>query len=322
MEDWQPKLLQLGIALAAFLGVVAVILVVAERSPYKLRDKITLALFAGPALFLMGFGLVYPALRTAVLSLKDRRGENWVGLENYSWAFTDEQGFIAMRNTLLWVAIVPILCTAIGLLYAILIDKSRFESVAKSLLFMPMAISFVGASIIWKFVYAYRPAEGNQIGVVNQLRVWLGMEPGQFLNNAPTNNFFLLVVMIWVTTGFAMVVLSAAIKAVPVETQEAARLDGVNAWQMFTNVTLPAIRPSVVVVLTTITIGVLKVFDIVRTMTGGQFETSVIANEMYVQSFRNAQIGRGAALAVVIFLLVIPIVVYNVRQLNQTREIR
>ncbi len=322
MEDWQPKLLQLGIALAAFLGVVAVILVVAERSPYKLRDKITLALFAGPALFLMGFGLVYPAVRTAVLSLKDRRGEDWVGLENYSWAFTDEQGFTAMRNTLLWVAVVPIFCTVIGLLYAILIDKSRFESVAKSLLFMPMAISFVGASIIWKFVYAYRPAEANQIGLLNQLRVWLGMEPGQFLNNAPLNNFFLLVVMIWVTTGFAMVVLSAAIKAVPVETQEAARLDGVNAWQMFRNVTLPAIRPSVVVVLTTITIGVLKVFDIVRTMTGGQFETSVIANEMYVQSFRNAQVGRGAALAVLIFLLVVPIVVYNVRQLNQTREIR
>ncbi len=322
MEDWQPKLLQLGIALAAFLGVVAVILVVAERSPYKLRDKITLALFAGPALFLMGFGLVYPAVRTAVLSLKDRSGEDWVGLENYSWAFADEQGFTAMRNTLLWVAVVPIFCTVIGLLYAILIDKSRFESVAKSLLFMPMAISFVGASIIWKFVYAYRPAEANQIGLLNQLRVWLGMEPGQFLNNAPLNNFFLLVVMIWVTTGFAMVVLSAAIKAVPVETQEAARLDGVNAWQMFRNVTLPAIRPSVVVVLTTITIGVLKVFDIVRTMTGGQFETSVIANEMYVQSFRNAQVGRGAALAVLIFLLVVPIVVYNVRQLNQTREIR
>ncbi len=322
MEDWQAKIVDLGIAVAAFAGIVALILFIAERSPRFMRDKTALALFAGPALFLMGFGLVYPALRTSLLSFRDRNGEGWVGLENYLWAFTDTQGFIALRNTFIWVVVVPLFSTAIGLLYAILVDRSRFESVAKSLLFMPTAISFVGASIIWKFVYAYRPPQADQIGVANQIRVWLGMEPAQFTLNAPINTFFLTVVAIWINVGFAMVVLSAAIKAVPNEIVEAARLDGVNPWQMFRNVTLPSIRPSVVVVLTTITIGILKVFDIVRTMTGGQFETSVIANEMYVQAFRNGQAGRGAALAVLIFVLVIPIVVYNVRQLNRTREIR
>ncbi len=322
MEDWQPKLAQLGIAVALFMGVVALVLLIAEKSPRKLRDKIAVALFAGPALFLVGFGLVYPALRTGLLSFRDRDGEGFVGLENYIWAFADEQGFVAMRNTFIWVLLVPTLATVIGLLYAILIDRSRFESIAKSLLFMPMAISLVGAGIIWKFVYAYRPEGKDQIGLWNQVRVWVGLSPDQVLNDAPSNTLFLIVVMIWVSAGFAMVVLSAAIKAVPNEIIEAARLDGVNAWQMFRNVTLPVIRPSVVVVLTTLLIGVLKVFDIVRTMTGGQFETSVIANEMYVQSFRNAQAGRGAALAVLIFVLVIPIVAYNVRQLNQTREIR
>jgi alpha-glucoside transport system permease protein len=322
MEDWQPKLLQLGIALALFGGAVAVILLIAERAPRAFRDRLAVALFAGPALALVGFGLVYPAVRTTWLSFMGRDGSEFIGLENYAWAFTDTQGFIAMRNTLIWVLVVPVFSTAIGLLYAILIDRSRFESVAKSLLFMPMAISFVGASIIWKFVYAYRPEQADQIGLANQVRVWLGMEPTQFLNNAPINTLFLIVVYIWIQAGFAMVILSAAIKAVPTEIIEAARLDGVNPLQLFRNVTLPSIRPSVVVVLTTTVIGVLKVFDIVRTMTGGQFNTSVIANEMYVQSFRNGQVGRGAALAVLIFALVIPIVVYNVHQLRQTREIR
>ncbi len=328
MEDWQDKILDLGIAVAGFMGVIGIILLLAEGSPRKIRNVVAGLLFAGPALLLMTVGLVLPALDTLRRSFFAQRTESYfdmgafVGLENYLWAFTDTQGIIAMRNTAIWVVVVPLFSTAMGLLYAILVDRSRFESVAKSLLFMPTAISFVGASIIWKFVYAYRPPEENQIGVANQIRVWLGLEPSQFTLNAPTNTFFLTVVAIWINVGFAMVVLSAAIKAVPNEIVEAARLDGANPWQMFRNVTLPSIRPSVVVVLTTITIGILKVFDIVRTMTGGQFGTSVIANEMYVQAFRNDQAGRGAALAVLIFLFVVPIVVYNVRQLNRTREIR
>jgi alpha-glucoside transport system permease protein len=181
-----------------------------------------------------------------------------------------------------------------------------------------MAISFVGASIIWRFMYEYRPNQGNvkQIGLVNQILVWLGGEPQQWLVDSPLNTFLLIIVMIWIQAGFAMTVLSAAIKAIPDDIVEAARLDGVTAFGMFRFVTLPSIRPSVVVVLSTIAIATLKVFDIVRTMTGGQFNTSVVANEFYSQSFRSDNQGLGAALAVLLFVMVIPIVVYNIRTLR------
>jgi alpha-glucoside transport system permease protein len=322
LADLGPKLGTMTFFLAAFLAVVAAVLLLAEKSPKSIREKVQIGVFAGPALLLLGIFLVYPALRTAWLSLLDKQGEAFVGLSNYVWIFNDPQSFITIRNTLIWVVLTPLLSTGIGLIYAILIDRSRFESVAKSLLFMPVSISFVGAGIIWKFVYAQRPENVDQIGLANQVLIWFGGEPRNFLNNAPMNTFFLIVVMIWIQAGFAMVLLSAAIKAIPADIVEAARLDGVNAWQMFRSVTIPSIRPTLVVVLTTITIGVLKVFDIVRTMTGGQFDTSVVANAMYDQSFRFGEPGRGGALAVLIFVLVIPVVVYNIRQLNQSRSVR
>jgi alpha-glucoside transport system permease protein len=170
-------------------------------------------------------------------------------------------------------------------------------------------------------VYAARPAGGEQIGVLNQLIVWLGGQPQQFLQNSPWNTFFLIVILIWIETGFAMVILSAAIKGVPIEQMEAAELDGTNAWQRFVNVTVPGIRPALVVVLTTISIASLKVFDIVRTLTAGANDTSVIANEMYTQ-FKSFETGRSAAFAVILFLLVLPIVIYNARQIKKQREIR
>lgn len=322
LADLGPKFGTMTFFLAAFLAVIAAVLLLAERSPKSVREKVQIGVFAGPALLLLGLFLVYPAVRTAWLSLLDKQGEAFVGLTNYIWVFQDPNSFITIRNTLIWVVLTPLLSTGIGLIYAILIDRSRFESVAKSLLFMPVSISFVGAGIIWKFVYAQRPETAEQIGLANQVLIWLGSEPRNFLNNAPVNTLFLIVVMIWIQAGFAMVLLSAAIKAIPADIVEAARLDGVNAWQMFRSVTIPSIRPTLVVVLTTITIGVLKVFDIVRTMTGGQFQTSVVANEMYDQSFRFGEPGRGGALAVLIFVLVVPVVVYNIRQLNQARSVR
>lgn len=183
-----------------------------------------------------------------------------------------------------------------------------------------MAISFVGASIIWKFVYAYRPAQGSvkQIGLLNQILVWFGGEPQQFLLNTPWNTFFLLFVLIWIQAGFAMTILSASIKAIPEDIIEAATLDGAGRMKLFRYVTIPSIRPTLVVVLTTISIASLKVFDVVRTMTGGQFDTSVVANEFYSQSFRANNQGLGAALAVLLFVLVIPIVIYNVRQMRSS----
>jgi alpha-glucoside transport system permease protein len=246
-------------------------------------------------------------------------GNKFIGLDNFVWIFTQPQGVRTVLNTLVWVLITPIASTAIGLAYAVFIDKSRGEKFFKVLVFMPMAISFVGASIIWRFVYAYRGAEFEQIGLLNQIVVWFGGEPQQWLINSPFNTLFLIVVLIWVQTGFAMVVLSAAIKGVPTEQLEAAELDGTNAWQRFWNVVVPAIRPTLVVVLTTISIASLKVFDIVRTMTAGEYDTSVVANEMYSQ-LKFFESGRSAAFAVVLFLLVLPIVIYNARQLRAQKE--
>jgi len=277
--------------------------------------------FLSPALVLLAIGLIYPSVQTFVQAFLNSRGNRFVGLDNFAWVFTQETGIRTVINTVVWVLIVPAVSTIFGLAYAVFIDKSRGEKFFKILVFMPMAISFVGASIIWRFVYTARPADQEQIGLLNQIVVWLGGQPVDFLSNSPWNTFFLIVVLIWVQTGFAMVVLSAAIKGVPAEQLEAAELDGTNAWQRFINVTVPGIRSSLVVVLTTISIASLKVFDIVRTMTAGANDTSVIANEMYTQ-FKGFEFGRSAALAVVLFLLVLPIVVYNARQIAKQRSIR
>jgi len=277
--------------------------------------------FLAPALGLLAIGLIYPSIQTFIQAFMNSRGNRFVGLDNFTWIFTQATGIRVVLNTIVWVLIAPILSTIFGLAYAVFIDKSRGEKFFKVLVFMPVAISFVGASIIWRFVYTARPEGQEQIGLLNQIVVWLGGTPVDFLSVAPWNTFFLIVVLIWVQTGFAMVLLSAAIKGVPVEQLEAAQLDGTNGWQRFINVTVPGIRSALVVVLTTISIASLKVFDIVRTMTAGANETSVIANEMYSQ-WQGFEVGRSAAFAVVLFLLVTPIIVYNARQLSKQREIR
>jgi len=276
--------------------------------------------FLAPAILLLAIGLIYPSIKTMIDSFYSGRG-TFVGFNNFIWLFTQPSAVRTVLNTIVWVLFVPTLSTAFGLAYAVFIDKSRGEKYFKILVFMPMAISFVGASIIWRFVYAARPADQEQIGILNGILVAFGADPVNWLANSPWNTFFLIVVLIWIQTGFAMVVLSAAIKGVPTEQIEAAELDGTNAWQRFVNVTVPGIRPSLVVVLTTISIASLKVFDIVRTMTAGANDTSVIANEMYTQ-FKSFESGRSAAFAVVLFLLVLPIVIYNARQIKKQREIR
>ncbi|GGS67631.1 hypothetical protein GCM10010156_28250 [Planobispora rosea] len=310
----QPKLVQLLLGVVAFCAVVALLLLVLDRAPMRRRARLHAAVLLAPALVLLAIGLVVPAVRTTLLSFMSGDGTAWVGLDNYIWMFTQPEAVTVLRTTLVWVALVPVLVTAVGLLYAVLVDRTRFESLAKSLVFLPMAISFVGAGIIWKFVYAYRPEGADQIGLLNQLVVASGGTPRQWLQEPPFNTLFLVVVMVWIQAGFATVVLSAAIKGIPAEIVEAARLDGASPVQMFLRVTLPSIRPALIVVLVTQSIGTLKLFDIVRTMTGGQFDTSVIANEMYNQAFRYGETGKGAALAVFLFVLVTPIVVYQIRQ--------
>jgi len=311
------------IAIVLFVLVMGVILFGIDRIK-RAPVWLIVTAFLGPTLLFVAFGLVYPGIRTIRTSFYNAKGTAFVGFDNYVKAFTDDQFQTVLRNTVLWVVIVPIAATFIGLVYAVLIDRTRFESFAKTLIFLPMAISLVGASIIWKFVYEFRPDIGNiqQIGLLNQLLVWLGLPPQQFLLNQPWNTLFLIAVMVWIQAGFAMTVLSAAIKAIPDDIVEAARLDGLHGVGMFRFITVPSIRPALIVVITTIAMATLKVFDIVRTMTGGNFNTSVIAYEFYTQSFRAQNAGIGAALAVILFVLVIPIVVYNVRQLRLAEEIR
>jgi len=323
LSDFAEKFGLMFFGLAAFAAAVGLILFLADRAPKKGRDILQLLAFLLPAAILLTVGLIYPAVNTTVLSFFNRNSQEFVGLDNFVWMFTQPSIQITLINTLIWVALVPTLSTMFGLAYAVFIDKAKGEKILKSLVFMPMAISFVGAGIIWRFMYEYR-AEGfsEQIGVLNQIIVWVGGEPQQFLQNSPWNTLFLIIVMVWIQTGFAMVLLSAAIKGVPVEIIEASRLDGANAWQQFWNVTVPGIRGTLVVVVTTISIATLKVFDIVRAMTGGNFDTSVVANEMYTQAFNRGEFGQGSALALVLFVMVLPIVVYNVRVMRKQKEIR
>ncbi|MEU7996789.1 sugar ABC transporter permease [Micromonospora sp. NPDC049060] len=340
----QPKFLMLMYGLIAFVAVVGGLLLLLDVVPAwfarrreaqlvaasasgapiprrrKPREGVFALFFLLPTLLLLAIGLVVPAVRTLLLSFMDQGSDNWVGLRNYGWMFSEDSIVRVLINTLIWVLLVPLVATTFGLLYAVLVDKARFEAVAKSLIFLPMAISFVGASIIWKFVYAYRGDGQEQIGLLNQIVVSLGGEPKQWLLNPPLNTLLLIVIMVWIQAGFAMVVLSAAIKAIPADIVEAARLDGVTPWQMFWQITMPSIRPALIVVVVTLSIATLKVFDIVRTSTNGNYDTSVIANEMYNQAFRYGENGQGSALAVFLFVLVIPIVIYQIRNIRQQRE--
>lgn len=325
--DWflNTKIGQMFLAVIAILLIVAALMALAtlaDRLKGRVRNATSVFVFVGPALGLLFMALVWPAILTTRNSFFDKYSDAFVGLRNYGWVFTNADSLRAFLNTAMWVLLVPLLSTAIGMLYALLIDGKKFEKVAKSLLFMPMAISFVGAGIIWRFVYDYRGPAQTQLGLLNAIIVGFGGEPVRFLQDSPLNTVFLIVVMIWVQAGFAMVLISASIKSIPEDIIEAAKLDGVNPWEMFSQITVPSIRPTLVVVYTTITIATLKVFDITQTMTGAKFSTQVLANQMYDQAFTYLNAGQGSATAVIIFVLVIPIVVFNTRQMLKNKEVR
>lgn len=313
------KLGQMILGISVFALLVALLLLLAGRLAGRREDRGVAVVLLAPAVLGLAVAVVYPALRTMHDSVRDARGSAFTGLDNYRTILTSPDQLGVLRNTAIWVIAAPVAATAIGLLYAVLVDRTRFEGAAKALVFLPMAISFVGASIIWKFVYEYRPdlPGVNQIGFLSQLVVWLGGSPQQWLITSPWNILFLIAVMIWIQAGFTMTVLSAAIKNISSDMIEAARLDGVSGPQLFRYVTLPSIRTTIIVVLTTVAIWTLKVFDIVRTMTGGQFDTNVVANEYYTQIFRADNQGIGSALAVILFILVLPVIIYNIRQLRR-----
>lgn len=279
-------------------------------------------LFLGPALLALGLYLAYPVIETLRLSVTDRSaGGAFVGLDNYTQMFSEPKFWEAMRNNLLWLIVVPAASTAFGLLAAQLTDRIKWGAVAKSLIFMPMAISFVGAAVIWKLVYDTRPIDQDQIGVLNAIYLGLGGdEPQTWLTTPFWNNFFLMIVLVWIQTGFAMVILSAALRGIPEETVEAAIVDGASPLQIFFKIKVPQIKSTIMVVWTTITLVVLKVFDIVFAMTNGQWETQVLANYMFDKLFRANDWGVGSASAIIIMLLVTPILVWNVR--NARREMR
>lgn len=280
-----------------------------------------LVLFMAPAATMLLLGLIYPAISTIFKSFFDKTGAQFVGLENYFWVFTNPTGTASVINTIIWALLAPTISIVIGLAYAVFIDKARGEKILKVLVFMPVAISFVGGGIIWKFMYDAR--QGDQIGLLNAIVTAFGGDPVQWLAVKPIiNTLMLLIVFIWMQTGFAMVILSAAIKAVPIEQMEAAELDGTNAWQRFWNVTVPGIRSSLIVVLTTVTIASLKVYDIVAVMTGGRDDTTVLGFEMVNQQQRFQSYGHSSALAVVLFLFVLPLIIYNARSMAKQREIR
>ena len=318
--SWATKIGEALLAVAVITACIGVLFLFGSKVPRRFKHSAVVVIFAGPALLLLMIGLVIPAVRTLILSFKGANNPSptWVGWSNYSWVFHDPDIHVVLRNTLLWIAIAPAAATATGLGLAVLIDKMRRESIPKSLIFAPMAVSFVGASIIWGVVYQH-----NQTGLLTAVVHALGWKnPPYWLLWKPWNNFLLMVILVWIETGFAMVLLSAAIKGIPSDVIEAAELDGASGWKQFTDITIPMIRPTLIVVQTTIMIATLKLFDIIAATTGGNYNTSVLSFEMYNQTFVIRNTGRGAALAIILFLAVSPVLIYNMVVLRRERQIR
>ena len=283
-------------------------------------NKIRPWLFLLPALLLLGVYLVYPVFVSIYLSFMNSDGKTFVGLANYKWMISDGKFREALVNNLLWLIVVPALSTMFGLLAAALTDRIRWGNFAKAMIFMPMAISMIGAAVIWKLVYEYRDPAQPQIGLLNELVLQFGGTPQTWLTVPGWNSFLLMIVLVWVQTGFAMVILSAALRGIPEETIEAAVLDGASPLQIFFKIKVPQIWGTILVVWTTITITVLKVFDIVYAMTNGQWGTQVLANLMYDWMFRANDSGRASVVALVIMLLVTPVMIWNIR--NARKEMR
>jgi alpha-glucoside transport system permease protein len=293
--------------------------------PQRYREGVRPWIFVGPCLVILGVFLVYPVINTILISLRDSFGQEFVGLDNYRFVFSDDSMLRSIRNTLGWIVIVPLFATVIGLIYATLADKlRRGEAVAKSLIFLPLAISFVGASVTWRLIYSYRPEGfGSNIGLLNGVMQGLGQDPVAWIQLRPWNNLFLMVIMIWMQVGFAMVVLSAAIKSVPDEIVEAARIDGASEWQVFRRILIPSILPTIVVVVTYMVINAMKVFDIVFVFGNAEAdETEVIAERMLRWFFISANQGRGAAIAVVLFVAIVPVMIWNIRRFREEESIR
>jgi alpha-glucoside transport system permease protein len=318
----------------------------APSSPTVMRQgKLAPWLYLLPAIIIMSVFILYPMINTINLSFKNadssasaattcREGEAcWGMFENYRYALTAELDLTNAKtawdsfwlssygNMFKWLIVMVSSTVGLGLIFAVLVDRIKHEALAKAIIFMPMAISFVGAGVIWKFMYNYGTAQ-VQIGLLNAIITMLGFEPVSFLSKIPLNTFMLILVGIWMWTGFCMTILSSAIKSIPEEVIEAAHIDGANNFKTFTKIQIPIIMPTIVVVITTMVINVLKLFDIVYVMTGGNFNTEVIATRMYTEMYTNSQYGRGTAIAVILVVLIIPFIIMNIRRFAQQEAAR
>jgi len=297
------------------------------------QGRTTPWLYVMPALIIMTVFIIYPMLNTIYLSFRNIDNTDWASaacvagqpcwgvLENYRYALTSPIMQTAFVNNLTWIVLMVSGTVLLGLLVAVLSDRVRYEPLAKAIIFLPMAISFVGAGVIWKFMYDYGSGQ-VQIGFLNAVITALGGQPVSWLTTPQINNIALIVVGVWMWSGFCMTILSAAIKSVPAEILEAARVDGATEWAAFRKITVPVIWPTVTVVITTMVINVLKIFDIVYVMTGGNYGTEVIANRMYVEMYTSFQTGRAASIAVVLIVVIVPAMIYNIRRFREQEATR
>ena len=320
LESSLPKFIQIFTVLAIFFSFYAIAFAAGARIKGKKQNGWALALFLVPGISLAMIGLGIPAFQTFIESFKNADSSQWVGFSNYVKVVKDPDLRLAFYNTMSWVIIGPAVVTALGLALATMLNKMKREALAKSLIFMPMAISFVGGSLIWKLMYQYQEPDANQTGLVGQIMKSVGIPLQHLLLWSPWNNLFLIAVYVWSSTGFAMVILSAAIKNIPQDIEEAAALDGASGIRLFRTVTVPMVKTTIIVVLTTSMVGTLKLFDVVRTMTGGNFKTDVLSNRMFDEHFVYFNNGRGSTLAMFIFLGVLPIIIYNIRSLRAERH--
>jgi len=298
---------------AVLVGYILLVETIVVRLGRKVAARIRPWLWLGPALIFLGVFLVYPTVATFRRSFQNRRGDAYNGFENYKWFFTRDDTLIALRNNVLWVVFLTGGVVVLGLLVAVLADRVKYERVVKSVIFLPMAISFVAAAVIWRLVYDLNPI----VGTLNAVGGVVDAGPIAWLSTESINNFMLIIVGVWMLTGFAMVILSAGLKGIPTELIEAARIDGATELQVFRKISLPLLAPTTAVVATTVIIFALKTFDIVYVMTNGNFGTEVMANRMLKELFTNGQEGRSAAVAVVLLLTTIPVMAYNVRKFRQ-----
>ncbi len=312
--------------LAIFWGIASVLLffysinLIAQNFKTKVYNKIVPYLFIGPAVLIMGYYLFIPTVRSLIFSFMNKDSSEFVGLKNYIQIFADKIFRTAVRNTLLWLLFGTGFSVLFGLIIAILADKSYIEKTAKTFIFIPMAISMVGAGVIFKFMYAFKPAGDEQIGLLNALICWCGGKPVDFLQIPFLSNFFLIAIFIWLQTGFALVVLSAALKAVPEELSEAARIDGAGEFRILIQIVIPNIRGSIISVSTTIFLAALKCFDIVYSLGKSVTGLDVLASLQYDQIFKYHNNGLGSAMAILILLAVSPVIYYNLKEFKN-REV-